>query len=70
MGALSDIRFLRQQRLNTPFAALPWRSNDPALSTWGMWGSEDEVGTLNLINEHAIKLALQEVTLGSTVPLK
>lgn len=28
------------------FADLPLRQGDPPLSAWGLWGEEDELGTL------------------------
>lgn len=52
------------------FDALPLRQGDPKASAWGLWGDNDELGTLNLIEPAVIKQAASEVQTGETIPLK
>ncbi|ODM14329.1 hypothetical protein SI65_10253 [Aspergillus cristatus] len=41
------------------FDQLPLRPNDPPFSSWGLWGEEDQVGTL-LESRYAQDARLQE----------
>jgi len=59
---------MSSQRPN--FDALPLRSNDPKGSAWGLWGNEDELGTLNLLTPALVKKASEQVVSGDTIPLK
>lgn len=52
------------------FDDLPYRSGDPRRSAWGVWGDDDELGTLNLLNESTAKAAAQVVKYGIVCPLK
>lgn len=52
------------------FDELPLRSGDPKGSAWGLWGPDDELGTLNLITNEVTQLALHEAKLGRVVNLK
>lgn len=52
------------------FSELPLREGDPKASAWGLWGAEDDLGTLNLINSSLVKAATAEVVTGEAVPLK
>ncbi|KAI8289519.1 hypothetical protein K4K60_008448 [Colletotrichum sp. SAR11_57] len=51
------------------FSELPLRKGDPKASAWGLWGAEDELGTLNLLNPSLVKAATAEVVTGDTTPL-
>ncbi|GAA87142.1 hypothetical protein AKAW_05256 [Aspergillus luchuensis IFO 4308] len=51
------------------FDELPLRSGDPKGSAWGLWGPDDELGTLNLITNEVTQLALHEAKLGRVVNL-
>ncbi|KAL0930053.1 uncharacterized protein CTRU02_214873 [Colletotrichum truncatum] len=35
-----------------------------------MWGSDDELGTLNLLTPSLVKKAMEDVVTGETIPLK
>ncbi|KAF7298292.1 Serine/threonine protein kinase PRP4 [Mycena kentingensis (nom. inval.)] len=52
-----------------PFDALPAFKNFPGCA-WGVWGAEDELGTVNLLTEAVVKLAAsEEIRLGRSVGL-
>ncbi|PCG96152.1 Putative cyclase [Penicillium occitanis (nom. inval.)] len=51
------------------FDNLPLRQGDPKCSAWGLWGSDDELGTLNLITEDIRRAAALEVKLGKAINL-
>lgn len=57
-------------RSRPSFADLPLRPNDPPASAWGLWGDEDELGTLNLLTPETVKRAGFEILSGETVPLR
>ena len=40
-----------------------------SLSNWGRWGADDQLGTLNLIDDEKRLAALQSVRLGDVVTL-
>ena len=47
------------------FDALPFRKGDPKYSAWGLYGDEDELGTLNrLTDEQVAKAAKNEIKAG------
>lgn len=52
------------------FHDLPLRKGDPKASAWGLWGDDDELGTLNLLTTSIIKYAAAEVMTGETISLK
>ncbi|MEU0114872.1 cyclase family protein [Streptomyces bobili] len=51
--------------------ALPVEFHDIAerVNNWGRWGTEDEIGTLNLITDEVVRRAVAEVRTGRRVPL-
>lgn len=52
------------------FDDLPLKEGDPTGSAWGLWGHDDELGTLNLITEDVVRAAIPEVKLGKAINLK
>lgn len=52
------------------FDSLPLHVGDPKASAWGLWGDEDELGALNLLNPALVKNATSEVVIGETITLK
>ncbi|KAG6354474.1 hypothetical protein INS49_004491 [Diaporthe citri] len=52
------------------FDDLPLRKGGPKASAWGLWGDDDELGTLNLLTPSIVKAAAAEVVTGETVALK
>lgn len=52
------------------FDELPLKQGDPKGSAWGLWGTEDERGTLNLITEDITRAASRETINGKVVSLK
>jgi Putative cyclase len=51
------------------FADLPVRPGAPRGSTWGLWGDDDEIGTLNLIGPDQVRAAAALVRRGSVFSL-
>ncbi|KAH7038364.1 uncharacterized protein B0I36DRAFT_316058 [Microdochium trichocladiopsis] len=51
------------------FDELPLRSGDPKFAAWGLWGDDDELGTLNLLTPDVVKLASQEIRTGQRITL-
>lgn len=51
--------------------SLPAEFHDIAkrVNNWGRWGSDDEIGTLNLITDEVVRRAAAEVRTGRRVPL-
>lgn len=39
------------------------------VNNWGRWGSDDEIGTLNLITDEVVRQAVATVRTGHRVPL-
>lgn len=53
------------------FDELPFRSpNDPKASAWGLYGADDELGTLNLQTPEVVREVLSKPRLGVVIPLK
>lgn len=52
------------------FDELPLKQGDPKGSAWGLWGDQDERGTLNLITDDVVRAALAEAIEGKVVSLK
>jgi len=51
------------------FAELPVRDGAPAGSSWGVFGDNDEIGTLNFIGPEQVAAAAKLVTTGHVFPL-
>ncbi|OGM45919.1 hypothetical protein ABOM_006052 [Aspergillus bombycis] len=51
-------------RCRPTLAELPLSPSDPPYSAWGLWGADDEVGTLNLLDESTVTKAASEIQLG------
>ncbi len=51
------------------FDQLPFRPGNPPNSAWGLWGDEDEVGTLNLLTPERVREAARLVRSGKVFPL-
>jgi hypothetical protein len=52
------------------FNDLPLAPNHPKASAWGLWGKNDELGTLNLLIPEVVSQASSEIRLGQVIPLK
>lgn len=53
------------------FESLPLDPNGPHGNAWGLWGKDDQLGTLNLLTEDVIAQAARELILtGQRVSLK
>lgn len=52
------------------FDELPLQPDHPKGSAWGLWGPDDERGTLNLLTEAVVRAAGMEVIQGKVVNLK
>lgn len=52
------------------FEDLPLGADHPPWSAWGLWGEDDELGTLNLLTPEVTRKAAGEVREGIVVPLK
>lgn len=52
------------------FDELPLKKGDPRGSAWGLWGNDDELGTMNLITEDVILASATEIKVGKAVSLK
>lgn len=51
------------------FDELPWFKNFPGCA-WGVWGPEDQLGTVNLLTEEMVqRAAAEEIKLGKSVSL-
>lgn len=50
------------------FEDLP--TDEPYKNAWGVHGTDDELGTLNLLTPEVVKRATQEVKHGITIGLK
>lgn len=51
------------------FENLPLRPEHPRASAWGLYGEDDELGTLNLLLPSLVRGAAKEIQLGQVVPL-
>ncbi|KAL2783610.1 hypothetical protein BJX66DRAFT_330521 [Aspergillus keveii] len=52
-----------------PFARLPLRLGDPPFSAWGLWGDEDNIGTLNWLSPEVVREAASEIKEGKRFSL-
>ncbi|KPI37684.1 uncharacterized protein AB675_125 [Cyphellophora attinorum] len=51
------------------FYELPLQQGDPKASAWGLWGRDDERGTLNLITSDVVARAREEIQIGVVTSL-
>lgn len=51
------------------FDSLPLNPGDPPYSAWGLYGAEDQLGTLNLLTEEVVAEAGKEIRTGVRVGL-
>lgn len=51
------------------FDELPLRKDDPPFSAWGLYGDDDELGTLNILTPEVVREAAREIQVGIRVPL-
>jgi hypothetical protein len=51
------------------FDELPLNKGDPPFSAWGLYGPDDELGTLNLLTPDVVKKAGKEIQTGDRVGL-
>lgn len=53
------------------FDSLPVDKNGPRGNAWGLWGPDDQLGTLNQLTDEVIqKAAAENIRTGTTVSLK
>jgi hypothetical protein len=57
------------RRKRPAFEALPLREGDPPFSAWGLYGMDDELGTLNLLTPDVVAEAAREVQTGVRIGL-
>jgi hypothetical protein len=51
------------------FSQLPLNPSDPSYSAWGLYGPDDQLGTLNLLTPEVIKEASKEIQTGVRIGL-
>lgn len=51
------------------FKDLPLREGDPPWSAWGLYGPDDQLGTLNLLTPDVVVEAAKEIRTGSRIGL-
>lgn len=51
------------------FKELPFRKGDPLHSAWGLYGPNDQLGTLNLLTEDVVAKAAKLIKTGKRIPL-
>jgi kynurenine formamidase len=60
----------REPRLNLPsYAELPVRPGAPKGAAWGVFGDEDEVGTINLLTPERVRAAARSIRRGKVFAL-
>ncbi|KAJ1325624.1 cyclase family protein [Microdochium nivale] len=52
-----------------PYEALPLRKSDPFVAAWGLYGDNDELGTLNRLTPDRVVAAAKEIRSGNRVGL-
>lgn len=52
-----------------PYEALPLRKSDPFVAAWGLYGDNDELGTLNRLTPDRVVAAAKEIHSGNRVGL-
>ncbi|SCV58416.1 uncharacterized protein FFB14_15653 [Fusarium fujikuroi] len=60
---------VENSRRRPEFCQLPLQSGDPKYSAWGLWGKNDELGTLNLLTPAIVKNASKEIITGTQIVL-
>lgn len=51
------------------FSSLPLRKGDPIYSAWGLYGDDDEIGTLNRLTNQVVVDAAKEISTGTRISL-
>ncbi|CAK7200185.1 hypothetical protein SEUCBS139899_002876 [Sporothrix eucalyptigena] len=51
------------------FSSLPLREGDPPYSAWGLWGTDDHIGTLNRLTPAVVRGAASEISEGTRFSL-
>ncbi|KAF1812964.1 hypothetical protein P152DRAFT_458138 [Eremomyces bilateralis CBS 781.70] len=51
------------------FSELPLRKGDPFWSAWGLYGSNDQLGTLNRLTDEVVREASKEIQTGTRVSM-
>ena len=51
------------------FAELPLAKQGPRLNAWGLYGPDDQLGTLNRLTDDVVKRAAQEIQTGTRINL-
>lgn len=51
------------------FKDLPLQPDHPKASAWGLWGSEDQLGTLNFLTQNVVRSAATLIQDGICIPL-
>jgi hypothetical protein len=67
LTSLSTQMSMHQRRPS--FSALPLNEGDPHHSAWGLWGPNDQLGTLNFLTEENTREAAKEIKDGVRVNL-
>jgi hypothetical protein len=52
-----------------PFSALPLNIRHPPHSAWGVWGTDDQLGTLNHLTPQTVVQAKDEIKTGVRIGL-
>jgi kynurenine formamidase len=52
-----------------PFSSLPLDKSGPPGNAWGLYGTNDELGALNMLTPSTVKLAAQEIQIGDRISL-
>jgi hypothetical protein len=53
------------------FSALPVNNKGPRGNAWGLWGEDDQLGTLNHLTAERVRVAArEEIRIGERVSLK
>ena len=52
-----------------PCDSLPVRKQDPLFSAWGLYGSDDQLYTLNLLTPDGVREAAKEIKIGIRIGL-
>jgi hypothetical protein len=52
-----------------PFSALPLDKDGPPGNAWGLWGPNDQLGTLNLLTPETVAAAAAEIKDGIRIAL-
>jgi hypothetical protein len=62
--------FDRNESRDIAYEDLPLKKPGPPLNAWGQFGTEDELGRLNLITPEVVRGGLAEVKHGIVINLK